>query len=239
MRKTGFTLAETLITLAIIGVVAVVVISPLITNVQKATTINKLKVAYHDIKNAIAMAELEYGPFYLWDYIDGARRGSAHIFEYYIASKLNVKKSTNKPQSLTYYGPNNKKDTGYAFIRGQSVSYTSIKGYEMILVDNDIASYWGDAKSMSFFLDLNGHKKGPNRLGRDMFSLSIYPDEGFTFSHMDDGEYKKHGSVIRTREQLKNGPSNENYQCNKKGRGGWCGALIFIDDWQIKDDYPW
>lgn len=53
---------------------------------------------------------------------------------------------------------------------------------------------------------------------------------------IDDGEA---GTVQRTREQLINGPSTYNYQCSKKGRGIWCGALIQKDGWKISKDYPW
>ena len=54
--------------------------------------------------------------------------------------------------------------------------------------------------------------------------------------YSDDGEL---GAVQRTREQLKNGPSREGYQCSTQGRGMWCGALIQRDGWTISKDYPW
>lgn len=27
--------------------------------------------------------------------------------------------------------------------------------------------------------------------------------------------------------------------CNKNSSGDYCGALIQMDGWEIKDDYPW
>lgn len=42
-----------------------------------------------------------------------------------------------------------------------------------------------------------------------------------------------------TREGMKN---NSKYACNKniaKNMRYNCGALIFYDNWEIKDDYPW
>ena len=34
---------------------------------------------------------------------------------------------------------------------------------------------------------------------------------------------------------------NNGYSCNKTSSlaGVYCGALIMLDNWQIKDDYPW
>ena len=58
-RKRAFTLAEVLITLGIIGVVAALTIPTLISNYQKKVTVAKLKYAYSVLIGAFKMAEVD------------------------------------------------------------------------------------------------------------------------------------------------------------------------------------
>ena len=89
-------------------------------------------------------------------------------------------------------------------------------------------------KRKSFVIDLNGFKR-PNKFGRDLFFLSV-TENGVRPMAYDDNEPS---DVVRTRAELRDGPSAQGYQCNRRGRGMWCAALIIVDDWQISDDYPW
>ena len=97
-------------------------------------------------------------------------------------------------------------------------------------------AYQNGSVSIGMIVDLNGYKNPPNRFGRDTFYFVINSEKGTNIHFSDDGEA---GTVQRTREELKDGPSAYNYQCNKKGRGLWCGALIQKDGWKISKDYPW
>ena len=60
-KKAAFTLAEVLITLGIIGVVAAMTLPTVITNVQKKVVENQLKVFNTTINNAFRMAQAEHG----------------------------------------------------------------------------------------------------------------------------------------------------------------------------------
>ena len=65
MRK-GFTLAEVLITLGIIGVVAALTLPQVVTNYEKKATEVRLKKDYSTLANALKMAEAEHGPIETW-----------------------------------------------------------------------------------------------------------------------------------------------------------------------------
>ena len=69
-RRFGFTLAEVLITLGIVGVVAALTLPVLIGNYKKAQTISKLKVAYTLINDAFKLAVVDYGDMKTWDYVE-------------------------------------------------------------------------------------------------------------------------------------------------------------------------
>lgn len=83
--------------------------------------------------------------------------------------------------------------------------------------------------------DLNGFK-GPNIIGRDMFIFSILKNDPF-YKLVPYGAYKTSDMPFGdwTRENTKKG----SYACSRSGRGLFCAALIMIDGWEIKDDYPW
>ncbi len=66
MKKLGFTLAETLITLGIIGVVSALTIPSLIAKHQEKTRIIKLKKIYSQLQNAFNLAVYENGPLETW-----------------------------------------------------------------------------------------------------------------------------------------------------------------------------
>ena len=59
--KKGFTLAEVLITLGIIGIVAAMTLPSLINNYKKRETVEKLKTTYSLISNAMERAKADYG----------------------------------------------------------------------------------------------------------------------------------------------------------------------------------
>ena len=65
--KAGFTLAEVLITLGIIGVVAALTIPGLITKIQHRDYTVKLKKFYSTMKQVTMSAEEEFGPVNSWD----------------------------------------------------------------------------------------------------------------------------------------------------------------------------
>ena len=66
IKRTGFTLAEVLITLGIIGVVAALTIPSIIQSRTEKATVVKLKKTYSTIQHAFDMAIAEYGPVGEW-----------------------------------------------------------------------------------------------------------------------------------------------------------------------------
>ncbi len=66
----AFTLAEVLITLAIIGVVAAMTIPTLVQRYQEKVTVTKLKKAYSMLNQAYQMAVIEHGTYDQWGMIN-------------------------------------------------------------------------------------------------------------------------------------------------------------------------
>ena len=66
-KRVAFTLAEVLITLAIIGIVAAVTIPTLITKYQEKQTVTRFKWIYSTLANAFTMAVAENGAPETWD----------------------------------------------------------------------------------------------------------------------------------------------------------------------------
>ena len=66
----GFTMAEVLLTLVIIGVVAVLVMPSLIQRYQEKITITKVKKAYSLLNQAYQMAVIDHGTYDQWGFLD-------------------------------------------------------------------------------------------------------------------------------------------------------------------------
>ena len=66
MNKYAFTLAEVLITMGIIGIVAALTIPALIANYQKQVTVDRLKKSFSVISNAFVTSQYENGDMNSW-----------------------------------------------------------------------------------------------------------------------------------------------------------------------------
>lgn len=228
MKKKAFTLAEVLITLGIIGVVAAITIPSLITKYQQRETVTKLKDTYSIIANAVRLSEEENGDLESWD-ISNSQEG----FDNHIAPYLKISSKKLNGKTISYLYPDGKrKEVLLSVIASGGYSYTLLSGVQLFAPS-------GIKNRIDILIDLNGYNSRPNRMGRDAFYLMIYPEFGVQFNQYNDREYDHGNFTLKTREELKNGPAQYNYQCNKNGNGMWCGALIQRDGWQISKDYPW
>ena len=68
MKNKAFTLAEVLITLVVIGVVAAISVPTLMVNFQKEQTVVRLKKAYSVLFNAYNLSVTHNGPISQWDF---------------------------------------------------------------------------------------------------------------------------------------------------------------------------
>ena len=78
IRRAAFTLAEVLITLGIIGIVAAMTIPTLIANYQEKQTVSRLTKAYATISNAYQMAKVENGDFSSWGFKEISDAGASN-----------------------------------------------------------------------------------------------------------------------------------------------------------------
>lgn len=115
--KKAFTLAEVLITLGIIGVVAALTMPMLIAHFEKTTTATKLKKFYSVMAQATDKAMSENGDWSTWDYSLSAK----DFFNKYYASNLKVVK-TNGGRYMVL-------EDGTVFTLRKNSSYNAIKDF--------------------------------------------------------------------------------------------------------------
>ncbi len=239
-RKVAFTLAEVLITLGIIGVVAALTLPTLINNYQKQETISKLKKVYAMLCNTTTMAVAEYGDTTGWDVGDDLNWENGKAFaEKYMIPYLKVARVCEN---------NNTSDCNYPIskLNGQSFNNNNeyTKSYRFYLVDGTFICVTANRtfanlhdKLVQIIFDING-QKNPNKLGRDVFFLEYFIKPNDINVSVKEHEGKLLPSFFNRSRDTLLGTEDGEY-CNKDKSGKACLALIFIDGWEIKDDYPW
>ena len=246
IRRVAFTLAEVLITLGIIGIVAAMTIPTLIVNYQKKQTVSKLKQTYSIISQALTMAQSEHGDTTTWE-VGG-------IYDTPTASPNFNHEDAVKKFVTKYFIPYLKVSKDFGYTRLSEIDYegdylpaTGIVsnsrgayGYILLLSSNvlvrigigtgcldneqnpDGTCVTRVYKNIIFKVDINGFDK-PNVIGKDVFNMTFdLRKKAFGFHN--------YGSSTR-QSVLNNCKTDENAQI--------CGYLIFLDGWEIKDDYPW
>lgn len=191
----AFTLAEVLITLAIIGIVAALTIPSLMANYQKTQYVAGLKKAYAEITEALKLMASDHGcPDNLKCtnlFNNNSNALGNEVKKYFKLAKdcgstYNANDESTKCFSDTYrtkidgsgdiYNSGEEFDGSYNFITadGFAISLTS---------DNcDSSNGSGPNRNMNnicgfITIDVNG-AKGPNNVGRDIFSYLITNGKG-------------------------------------------------------------
>ena len=183
--KKAFTLAEVIITLMILGVIAVVTVPGLLQKTYDKETITQVKAAYSMLSRAMARAVGENGPVSQWEWHTGSQSGNNRdnrkSFMKVLIQYMNVKKYCG---SATCF-PNNYGGSGVAGypldLRGNK--YTnggSIEGFhdgKTILNNGMYLMVWNGYSQHSetvanIVVDING-AQGPNRIGYDWFHFTV------------------------------------------------------------------
>lgn len=240
--RIGFTLAEVLITIVIIGVIATITVPIIYNKYQKEIAVTRLKKVYSELQQAINWSKAENGDISSWNFnLSTYDFFNTYLNKYIILRDENFLESRTS-SNIQYYEISGKPETRLAIFKSNYNDYSSTRylylmsGAQLIVTNNPVpedANYTG----LGFYVDTNGFSK-PNTFGKDVFHFQIFKECGLTFEKKDDNETYDQWKD-RTLEQLKNGPSKYSYQCNKQGRGMWCGAVIQASGWKMPKDYPW
>ena len=221
-RKIAFTLAEVLITLGIIGVVAAMTMPSLVANYEKKRTATAVKKAYSELSQALKLAEVDYGDMEYWDYPDGADVEENKAF-------------VNRYITPYYKGVTMLQD-------GMISDWTGISDTGINFISSNGTIFSGKPNSTNAFyvlIDVNGFKK-PNKMGTDIFYFAtstgkLMPDgweDGLTREMILNG-YSHNGHTYTCKTAR-----SENDDATMLARHA-CTSLLMIDGWEFKKDYPW
>ncbi len=185
--KSAFTLAEVLITLGIIGVVAAMTIPSLMNKIQDKHLVTALKKAYSVLSQANTMVQIEH-PSSEWNMTDNDFESTQKLFDLY-KPYLKIAKDCGCGNNVT--GCWSKEPT--KALNGQrfAYAYNSAIGIDTCAVSmadgmNVTFDQWdgtnlsigsADYGVLYFYVDVNGDKK-PNMMGKDVFALVVLSDKG-------------------------------------------------------------
>lgn len=230
--KAGFTLAEVLITLGIIGVVAAMTIPTLMTAYQKKQTVTRLKRAYSIVQQSIRLSEDENGEVESWN----TKLNGEQFFKTYLANHI---KYLDKYTSQELWNKAPRKNLNGSNYGGTTYMAGSTTTAHFTLLDGSMVSMnmnQADENGIWVGIDINGLAK-PNTIGKDTFLFFFSSKYGLRpLGDAGTPDQWSYGTYLR-----KNvGPKGSNYNaCKPNGSGYWCAALIMNDGWEMASDYPW
>jgi len=230
-QKSAFTLAEVLITLAIIGVVAAMTIPTLMQNFTNRVVETKLQKIYSLMNQVITLSELDNGPKEFWP---SSCNGEGNIScEDYYAKYI------------------------FPYIRTQKIEHADINSQGNVIINFADGSlligkntedyfFYPNAKNYDKdnFLIMDENQTDPQRptVGITSFTFRFAPQPNVWGSanrlHNNRGfEAYMYGISELTKENLIN-PTND-YACQENASiNHYCTALIKMNNWKIPKDYP-
>ena len=224
----AFTLAEVLITLAIIGIVAALTIPNLVQSYKKRVVETRLARFHSMMNQAIKLSEVDNGPKEYWitmkdgfndiydapDALDPKDWYDKYLKGYIKVLKVETNGENAHDKKVDLYFP----DGSMATISGSSwVLYPNANDYKLTTFTNEA----GEEES-----DRNREDSGTKN-----FTFNFYPDTGIMpycrtrTAYYTDEDIKNNTSVGCTKEM----PSNER---------ALCALWIMKNGWKIPDDYP-
>ncbi len=221
MNKNAFTLAEVLITLGIIGIVAALTLPAITANTRKKEASSRLKKFYSTMQQAIMRSEVDNSESIYWnktaeikdetgtsDQTANAEESEKFFYSYiepYI-KYIQIKKKTNDEadKDLTF-----------------ELKVTMADGTTM---------YWHNGSCIDMTIDVNGDRN-PNKSGYDRFTFLLCM-ENAAEGHC--GGNKHFCSYIPAKAQTRKEALS---RC--KTTPAYCSTLLLYDDWEFKDDYPY
>ena len=186
-EKSAFTLAEVLITLAIIGVVAALTIPSVVVNNRKQQYVAGFQKAYTTLNKAIQMSIAENGEVANWNYPASATDADQQAFgDKYIAPYLNFAKNCGVAKGQGCF----KKGHMYKYLDNSNWSIVdNSNAYKIKLADGMGINFTyvagcveNRAACAGIHVDVNGDK-GPNQHGRDVFGFSLLPFTNQVVAH--------------------------------------------------------
>ena len=173
-RKIAFTLAEVLITLGIIGVVASLTLPSVIHQYRKKALETQFKTAYSFINQALVMTKQDLGSNSLFDdyTVYNSEQGYVYANEFVKAFYKRLRVVGNATLKSTDYS---------IYSDGNIKRYTNHKEFTFDipekLLENGMTLHAFvagtlDGRHIGIVVDTNGNK-GPNRSGHDLFTFKI------------------------------------------------------------------
>ena len=245
-KRTAFTLAEVLITLGIIGIVAAMTLPILIQNHQKRVAVERLKKEYSLLQQALKMYQADNNVDF--DEFDTTLSADEFMHTYILPYVQTIGECENSTKCYKKFPFGHNKITPLV-----------INNKFYILKDGSFLGISQDAPvGKVFFIDINGEQK-PNITGRDIFFFFFvnkstilktdYISCNGTVQSLNSGLYL--GSYAQcympfakmSRDQILGKVGKVDRACSEdRGAtptGDGCAALIMLDGWQIAKDYPW
>lgn len=233
-KKLAFTLAEVLITLGIIGIVAAMTIPTLINKKQKAEIETQLKENYSIIQQSLKMAENDDIAIdsYLAENIESVKSWFyTNLAPYMKYSHVcfnaegcwqSMGPTKTLAGSVARYNQTNI-GVGYNIVtiklnNGANVSFDSYG-------TNDIKTLLGrnctyEDKALGIFIDVNGDRK-PNIIGKDIY-VAVWTDKGLLPAGIDETEATVDSNCSAT--------------ANTINAGYYCLLKVKNNGWKIPDD---
>ena len=246
-RFKAFTLAEVLITLCIVGIIAALTFPMLMRRYNEIVTINQLRKVYAELQQAIQLSEVNNGSFRDWDY----SLSSKEFAEIYIMPYL--AKSYTKCNSRCFKGehywrkPNKTLDTTGEYQVAPHFFYRD--KIIVINVRNIVRTDMNNIKYVNFIIDINGNS-GESIMGKDVFMFTLfnytYNTGGWVLTQLcPKGEHYGlylggiggyWGAYCGNLDQMFDGGARGD--CTINGSGTSCGLAIEKSGWRIPDKYP-
>ena len=216
----AFTLAETLITLGIIGVVAGLTMPTLISNYRKHVVETRLEKFYSEINQAVKMSEIENGDVAQWENLRNTYEDSQHpTYE------------ENLAYLQKYFIPYIKTINIEECVSNKLSVCVTLSNGSLFRFDSDMFRFYPNAKL----------EKDPTQeyLGKNCFSFIFAPNDIHYRAANNKGVEPYVGSWGGDYNELFTHPI---YGCTSEGsdwnHNRYCTKIIQMNGWKIPKEYP-
>ena len=172
----AFTLAETLIVMGIIGVVAALTIPNLNSSTADKEKVAKLKKVYSNLNDAIGRTEAVYGNISEWQWANSAGptvNNDAQMFAERIGDFLKTSKTCGFTANAGCLSKSAKYLNGTNWSAWQGAPDNSTGLYKFILADGSSLAIGATSYLLQVVVDVDGPNKGASTFGKDLFDFWI------------------------------------------------------------------